>query len=460
MSIVFDYSNVISPNIDSIDGFDHQELEELAAVNQDIHYRLHERYDSDELGFYNLPFDKETAESVKTYAESARERFKYFVHVGIGGSALGPIVLQNSLNSQHHNLNNTPKIFFPDNVDPDWISELLEVIEPGKTLFNIVSKSGGTAETAATLLHFMDHLKKAVGSNFYKNLVFTTDPHKGLLNEIAQENAIKCFRIPPNVGGRFSVLTPVGLLPAAMSGININKVLKGAAKMAERCKSDNLIDNPAFLFAAIHTLYMKRGKNISVMMPYSNKLKDLADWYCQLWAESLGKRVDRKENTVNVGQTPVKALGATDQHSQVQLYMEGPNDKVITFIEVEKFKNHTPLKNHFPYIEDFNYLAEKSLGELLSAEKKATELALSQSNRPNVTLRISEVNEESIGGLFFFFEAATAYAGELLDINAFNQPGVEAGKIATYALMGRSGYDTRRKEIEAHAAEKKIYQIS
>jgi glucose-6-phosphate isomerase len=298
-----------------------------------------------------------------------------------------------------------------------------------------------------------------MGDNFYKNLLFTTDPHKGLLNQIALENPIKCFRIPVNVGGRFSVLTPVGLIPAAMAGIDIEALLKGAAEMSKICRNDDLLNNPAFIYAAIHTMYMKRNKNISVMMPYSNKLKDVADWYRQLWAESLGKRFDNDKNVVEVGQTPVKALGTTDQHSQVQLYMEGPNDKVITFIEVEKFTHNDLLKNHFPYIKDFDYLQGKSLAQLLNSEKQATEIALSNNMRPNLTIKIAEVNEEHIGALFFLLQAATAFAGEMLHINAFDQPGVEEGKIATYALMGRDGYARKKEEIESSKKGKKEYQV-
>ena len=387
----------------------------------------------------------------------AKDRFTHYVHIGIGGSALGPIALQSSLRDRYYNDISLPKVFFPDNVDPDWLAELMEQVDIEKTLFHVVSKSGGTAETAATLLYMMQLMKDKLGENFYKNLLFTTDPHKGLLNQIALENAIKCFRIPPNVGGRFSLLSPVGLIPAAMAGIDIGALLKGAAEMSKICRNEDLLKNPAFIYAAIHTIYMKRNKNISIMMPYSNKLKDIADWYGQLWAESLGKRFDNQKNVVEVGQTPVKALGATDQHSQVQLYVEGPNDKVISFLEVEKFTNNDLLKNHFPYIKDFNYLEGKTLAQLLNSEKKATEIALTNNRRPNLTIKISEVNEENIGALFFLFQAATAFAGEMLNINAFDQPGVEEGKIATYALMGREGYSKKKDEIEATEKKKEEY---
>ena len=415
--------------------------------------------DKGKLGFLTLPENHELVDEISTYAKAIRNRYDAYVHIGIGGSALGPIALQNSLVDSYYNLDDKPKMFFPDNVDPDWLDELLKHIDVSKTLFHIVSKSGGTAETAATMLYFVKFLKEKLGDSFYKNLLFTTDPVDGLLNQIAREYPIKCFRIPPNVGGRFSVLTAVGLISAAVAGINIKELMAGAHKMAEICQKEDLEKNPAFIFAAVHYLYMKKGKNISVMMPYSNKIRDLADWYCQLWAESLGKKVDNENNIVETGQTPVKALGTTDQHSQVQLYVEGPNDKVITFLEVEKFKENQPLENHFEYIPEFDYLNGKTLGELINSEKQATEIALTNNQRPNITIKFPKVNANTIGQFFMLLETATAFTGGLLNINTFNQPGVEEGKIATYALMGRKGYDKKKKEILQQLEKKKSFVV-
>lgn len=454
-----DISNVLQSNIGNTHGLSLSALEQIASDSAHCLQNLKQKKDSGLLGFYNLPYKDAETESVLEYVESIKDRFDNYVHIGIGGSSLGPIALFTSLQDSYYNLNQSPKMFFPDNIDPDWINDLLEHLNIKRTLFHVVSKSGGTAETAATLLYFMDSLKKQTGENFYKNLIFTTDPHEGLLNKIAAENPIRCFRIPSNVGGRFSVFTPLGLIPAALSGIDIRALLIGAAQMEKKVWGANLVQNPAFMYAAIHVSYMKMGKNISVMMPYSNKLRDIADWYRQLWAESLGKRFDNDKQKVEIGQTPVKALGATDQHSQVQLYLEGPNDKIITFIEVKNFYSDRLLQNPFPYIKDFDYLNGKSLGQLISAEKKATELALTNNERPNITIKMDKVNAENIGALLFLLQAATAFAGELLNINAFDQPGVEEGKIATYGLMGRTGYEKQGREIEQALQEKETHII-
>jgi glucose-6-phosphate isomerase len=459
MDLKLDYSNVMEENIGEAHGIKQSDISNLLSKGNEILENLRQRAKENSLGFYNLPFTNDLADEIEKYTAAAKKRFDHYVHIGIGGSALGPIALQTSLLDSYYNLNSEPKMFFPDNVDPDWLDDLLKTIDVSKTLFHVVSKSGGTAETAATTLFFMKYLKEELGDTFYKNLLFTTDPVDGLLNQIAREYPIKCFRIPAGVGGRFSVLSPVGLVSASLAGIPIKELLSGAAKMAGICDNDNLENNPAFIYAAVHYLYMQRHKNISVMMPYSNKLRDLADWYRQLWAESLGKRFDLDKNIVEVGQTPVKALGTTDQHSQVQLYIEGPNDKVITFLEVSRFNSNEELTNHFEYIPEFNYLEGKTLGNLLNSEKMATELALSNNQKPNLTIRFSEVSAQNIGGFFFLLEVATAFAGGLLNINAFNQPGVEEGKIATYALMGREGYEQKKQDIEKQSTKKRIFEI-
>ncbi len=459
MAIRFDYSNVMAENIGAEHGLSSANFEQLIPAGTEILKALRQKAENGSLGFYQLPNDTAGLADILNYAGVVKSRFENYVHIGIGGSALGPIALQTSLQDSYYNLSHKPKMFFPDNIDPDWLNDLLKQIDVSKTLFHVVSKSGSTAETAATMLYFMDFLKKKLGERFFQNLLFTTDPVKGLLNQIAREYPIQCFRIPSGVGGRFSVLSPVGLLSAAVAGIDIEGLLKGAREMAGICDHDDLMQNPAFLFAAIHALYMQKGKNISVMMPYSNKLRDWADWYRQMWAESLGKKYDIDKNIIHVGQTPVKALGTTDQHSQVQLYVEGPNDKVISFLEVERFEQNGLLDNHFEYIDEFNYLKGKTLAELINAEKSATELALTNNQRPNLTFRFDRVDPYNVGAFTFLLQAATAFAGGLLKINAFDQPGVEEGKIATYALMGRKGYESKAEEIRNQLQKKTLFQI-
>ncbi|HDQ26307.1 MAG TPA: glucose-6-phosphate isomerase, partial [bacterium] len=266
---------------------------------------------------------------------------------------------------------------------------------------------------------------------------------------IANENGLISFPVPENVGGRFSVLSAVGLLPLASVGVNIDELLRGAAYMDNLCASDSVWKNPAYMRAVLHYIAdRKAGNKITVMLPYSNALKDTADWFAQLWAESLGKKYSNDGKVVYEGLTPVKALGATDQHSQAQLYMEGPFDKVVTFIRVEKFRQDIVMPPCFDNMDSIAYLSRKKMSELLNAEQKATEMALTKNRRPNMTISMPEISEFTMGQLIYLLEVETAFIGELYNINAFDQPGVELGKVLTYAMMGRKGYEAKLKEMK------------
>ena len=249
----------------------------------------------------------------------------------------------------------------------------------------------------------------------------------------------------------------MGLLPAAVLGIDIKVMLAGAAYMDKICSAKDVRKNPALMSAFLQYAAIKRGKNISVMMPYADSLKYIADWYCQLWGESLGKAVNNDGEYVYAGQTPVKALGVTDQHSQIQLYREGPFDKVVTFIAVEKFRADVTISKGCDNFPDVNFLCGHTMGELINTERKATEYALTAANRLNYTIYMPEVNAFTIGELLFLFEMETAYIGEMLDIDAFNQPGVEGGKNATYALFGRKGYEKTKEEMDRAPKKKSQY---
>jgi glucose-6-phosphate isomerase len=291
-------------------------------------------------------------------------------------------------------------------------------------------------------------LEEALGQAAHRHLVFTTDPARGALRELARREHIATLDVPPEVGGRFSVLSPVGLLPAALVGIDIDGLLEGARRALERSESDDLLHNPAALYAALHwAADAELGARVHVLMPYTDRLREFAEWYRQLWAESLGKRVDRSGRTVHVGPTPVAAVGATDQHSQVQLFMEGPFDKLITFVTVEDLGVDVKIPPPDPgqgsgqaLPPDLDYLPGHTLGELLRAEYEATSAALAQMGRMNCTLRFPDLAASTIGEAIMFFQLATGYAGGWYGIDPFDQPGVELGKRLTYAAMGRAGY--------------------
>jgi len=324
-----------------------------------------------------------------------------------------------------------------DNVDPDEFHAATELVDPKRTLFNVISKSGETAETVSQFLVALDLLRDCLGKRWKKNLVITTDKETGLLRPVVDAFKVESFIVPDGVGGRFSVLTPVGLFPAAMVGIDVRALLRGAAAMDKRCTPTDFGANPAAQGAAVQVGLYRKGKPLSVMMPYSAALRDVADWYRQLWAESLGKV--RSDGTP-VGPTPIKALGVTDQHSQVQLYREGPNDKVFTILSVEEFGRPVPLPCAPESLKGFEYLEGHTMAELLKAEERATLWALADvSHRPTTRIVLPEVNAKTIGGLLYLLMVQCSVAGEMLGIDTYNQPGVEAGKQAAMALMGKDG---------------------
>ena len=415
----------------------------------------------------DLPYNQDeiVAEIEKTAAK-VRGEFEAFVVLGIGGSALGPAAVQAALNHLHYNelpaeKRVGPRLYSEDNIDPERMAALMDVLDLKKTCFNVITKSGGTAETMSQYLIVTEALKAACGDDWKKHILVTTSETKGFLIQIAKREGFKTFYIPDGVGGRFSELCPVGLIAAAVCGIDIRGLLAGAKDMDERCKTDEVFANPALLDAGLMMLAMNKGANMSVMMPYADSLKLMADWYAQLWAESLGKNVTLDGKSCNVGQTPIKTLGVTDQHSQLQLYTEGPFDKVITFLKVEKFRATTPIPHGCDDIPTIAFLGGKSHNQLIEAERQGTEYALFKAQRMCQSIILPEVNAETIGQLLYFFELVTAYAGALLNINTFNQPGVEESKIAAYAVMGYDSevHTAKREEMKNRPEPKAEYVL-
>src|SRR5574344_902362 len=406
------------------------------------------------LQWMNLGYNEETVWYVKEFASMVEGRFDNVLVLGIGGSALGGIAVTEALLKPYWNLltpeqrNGAPRIFFLDNIDPDSINGLLRILDLKKTLVNVITKSGSTAETMSQFMIVKNKLEEELGDDYRKNIVATTDKKTGILRQLADQEGYKTFVVPDDVGGRFSVFSAVGLLPFALVGLDIDDIMNGIKDMDLALKNTDIHQNIAAQNALIHFLMdTKKGKNLSVMMPYSSRLKYISDWYVQLWAESLGKEVNKNGKKVNVGPTPIKALGATDQHSQIQLYNEGPNDKLINFIRVGEFDTTLEIPKIFEYT-GIGYLGGKTINELINAEADATAVALTNYNRPNVTIKVPKVDAYHIGQLLYMLEVQTAIIGELYNINTFNQPGVEQAKNYTYALMGRAGYEDCAARIQ------------
>ncbi len=368
--------------------------------------------------------NKETIEKINSFAKKITNNYKHIVVLGIGGSALGTICLQQSFQHLFQQETKTPypKLYVIDNIDPTLIKELEEIISLKKTLFIVVSKSGETIETLSQYTYFRSKTDKAK-LDPKKHFVFITDPSKGKLRELANTEKIPSFEIPKETGGRFSIFTSASLLPAKLIGIKIENLLKGAQKMQENFFCKSFQKNLPFQLASTQYILERKGKNINILMPYSQKLIKITDWYRQLLAESIGKKKDKKGKIVHTGITPVNALGVTDQHSQLQLYNEGPKDKLIMFIETQNQEKEIKIPTKKQETLSFN--------KLIKIEKNATEKSLSKNNRPNLTIEIDSIHEESLGELLMLFMGSIAFLGEFYNINAYNQPGVELCKKIT-----------------------------
>ena len=450
------YKNVTAEVIGEEHGITDTQLKNLAEKTSPLIAQLNAERKAGKTPYRDLPFNKEISERVKTLTAELKGRCENLVILGIGGSALGNIALQTALKPYIHNLDDKsrlgPRVFVFDNIDPpqlasflDWVGDKLD-----KTIFNVISKSGRTAETAAQFLIIRKMLLDKFGPEGLKShVVATTDPQKGTLRKIATENQLPTLEVPEGVGGRFSVLSAVGLFMAAICEMDIDSLLGGARDMDKRVSNEDFYKNPAAINAAINYHFYNRGKKISVMFPYSYALKDLADWYRQLWAESLGKAYALDGSEVHIGPTPIKALGATDQHSQVQLYREGPNDKIFTFLEVQNHARKLRIPPPPACATELDYLAQEDMGELLNAEKKATEYALLQSQCPCLTVIFPEVNAYTVGQFIYLYEVTTSIAGALFGINTYDQPAVELGKEATLALMSRERYKELAEQIQS-----------
>jgi len=450
MSVRLDVNGMMAEAIGKA-GIERDEVDGLSPRLSEVLHVLKGRRSAGELPFYELPYEKDTVARIKSLAAEARAEADTLVVLGIGGSALGTKTLLQSCGAD------TPRVVVADNVDPWSFGRLIDGLDLQRTIFNVISKSGETAETMAQFLIVRDLLLRTLGGiDYARRVVITTDADRGALRQVVHDEGFRDLVIPAGVGGRFSVLTSVGLFPAAFAGLRIDDLLAGAAWMDSRCQEPEVWKNPAHLVATL--LYLaetRHDQNVVVMMPYSDRLSWFAAWFAQLWAESLGKGVTLDGAPAHVGQTPVGAIGSTDQHSLVQLFAEGPFDKALCMLRVEDHGRELTVPAAYGDIETLGYLGGTGLGQLLNLEQRATELALAKQGRPVFTLTLPQINEFTIGQLFYLFEVAVVFAGGLHRIDPFDQPGVEEGKRLTYGLVGRKGFEGKRSEVEMLLARKR-----
>jgi glucose-6-phosphate isomerase len=452
------YNMMTAPDLAGISA---SALAALVSKGQGIHHQLKVQQEQGNLYFCDI-LEQTPAElaAIQALAEQIRGRYENFVILGIGGSSLGPIAVHQALNGPFYNERvlqgsvSGPRMFFLDNVDPDTLATFLTTVDLTKTCFNAISKSGGTTETLAQLLWIIDQLKAVNPDSWKDQIILTTDPAQGSFRKLVEEFNFASLPIPFPLGGRYSVFSAVGLLPAAVTGLDITVLLNGAKAMRDLCQSPDLTQNPAYLLGTLHYLADQAGRNITIMMPYSDRLFGFAQWFGQLWAESLGKRYATSGEEVYTGQTPASSRGTTDQHSQVQLYAEGPKDKMITFLRLAQPTPAHKISSDGLGEAGFKFLVGAEFGQLLNAEQQAIEFALRQVGCISYTLELAELDTATLGAMIWIYEMATAFAGGLYGVNPLDQPGVELGKVLTFGLMGRAGYEAQKAAVLAYQEQR------
>lgn len=424
--IYINYSNILRKNI-GLSGITEKRFHSLCSKYQPLTKEVFRAKSKFGYDFLNLPDDVKLVRKIKKYVEEQKKnKWENIVVLGIGGSALGTIAMRDALLPAN---DQKPKLYVVDNIDPDYGSMIASKINPSKTLFVVISKSGTTVEPMLLYGLTKERMIKRHPKDYQKHFVFITDSKKGVLRKIAKEEGITTFDIPSKVGGRFSALSSVGLVPIALAGVDINSLLKGAKEMREHIKKAKDCKNPALTLALVQFLMdRKKNKSMTILMPYSNKLAKVSDWYKQLLAESIGKNK-------KTGPTPISAIGSTDQHSQLQLYMEGPNNKLIVFLRVLKHTSDFKLGEVLP--KELGYLNGKKMSKVIDAAYLGTSGALTENSRPNITIEIPKVDTKNIGGLLMLMQFQVALLGMLYKVDAFNQPGVEDGKKITKELLSK-----------------------
>jgi glucose-6-phosphate isomerase len=392
-------------------------------------------------GWYNL-----TEQDLSPVLDAAKwlSGYEAIIHVGIGGSALGNLMLHQALLPMYLNeRSGGPKFYLADNPDPDKVSAIWDMAAGRRVAVIGVSKSGSTAETMSQFLWFRSKLAESRGGDADGDILVITDPKDGVFRSFASATGCRSLEIPPSVGGRYSVLTPCGLVTASALGADVRELVTGAEVMKKFLAARSGVnENPALYLAAANYLHSISGRPMTALMPYSNRLETFSEWFAQLWGESVGKD--------GVGSTPIRALGAIDQHSQVQLYTAGPDDKLYTIINVANRDSEIDLPNVSDgSLSNLAYLSGQRLGGMLGYEAASTASALVKAERPVVWIELDRLNARSLGGLIFFFEYMTAISGRLMRINPFDQPGVEQGKRYTYGMMGREAYRADAEEAVA-----------
>ena len=416
-----------------------QYKEKVEQIHQDLHSRTNDQKDF--VGWLNLPtnYDKEEFERIKIAAEKIKKDSDVLVVIGIGGSYLGARAVIEALSSTFYNIlpdkqRKFPQIFFVgNNLSPDYVNELLECISQKNISVNVISKSGTTTEPAIAFRIFREYLESKYGiDEARKRIYVTTDKAKGALKNLANEEEYETFVIPDNIGGRYSVLTAVGLLPIAVAGIDIEKLMNGAINGQEKYNDSNLKYNSCYKYAVVRNILYKQNKNIEILVNYEPKMLYFTEWWKQLYGESEGKE--------EKGIFPAGATFTTDLHSLGQYIQEGKRELFETIINIEKTNTDIKMKADEDDLDGLNYLEGKTMNYINHKAMEGTIEAHTTGKVPNIVINVEKMNEENLGELIYFFELACAISANILGVNPFNQPGVETYKKNMFKLLEKPGY--------------------
>lgn len=441
----FDYQKALS-------FFGEHELQQMESAVNVAHRQLHEGTGAgaDFLGWVELPvqYDREEFARIQAAAKRIQENSDVLIVIGIGGSYLGARATIEALSHTFYNQlpaskRKTPEIYYAGNhISSDYLAHLFDLIEDKDVSINVISKSGTTTEPAITFRLFRDYLEKRYGKEEAKKRIYaTTDRAKGALKQVADENGYETFVIPDDVGGRYSVLTAVGLLPIAVAGIDIEELMKGAAAAVERFANPNLMENPSYQYAAVRNLFYRKGKTIELLVNYIPQLQYFSEWWKQLYGESEGK--DHK------GLFPASVHFTTDLHSMGQYIQEGLRNLIETVVMVEKSHHRVEVTAAENNKDGLDYLVGKDLDFINHKALEGTMLAHTDGGVPNLLVQIPELTPYHFGELLYFFEKACGISGYLLGVNPFDQPGVEAYKKNMFALLGKPGYEEEKAKLES-----------
>ncbi|RQW21199.1 glucose-6-phosphate isomerase [Bacillus sp. C1-1] len=442
--IQFDYSKALS-------FFGEHEMKQLQDQVTTAHQALHEKTGAgnDFLGWIDLPvdYDKEEFARIQTAAKKIRQDSDVLIVAGIGGSYLGARAAIEALNHSFFNVlsneqRNAPQVIFVgQNISSTYICDLFDLLEGKDVSVNVISKSGTTTEPAIAFRIFRDFLEKKYGKEEARKRIYaTTDKEKGALKTLANEEGYESFVIPDDVGGRFSVLTAVGLLPIAVSGLDIEQMMKGAQEARDAYASPTLEENEAYQYAAVRNVLYNKGKTIELMVNYEPQLHFVSEWWKQLFGESEGK--DQK------GIYPASVDFSTDLHSMGQYVQDGRRDLFETVLHVEQVDKHIEIEKADQDLDGLNYLAGETMDFVNKQAFKGTMLAHTDGGVPNLIVSIPKLDEYTFGYLVYFFEKAVAVSGYLMGVNPFDQPGVEAYKKNMFALLGKPGFEKEKEELE------------